>query len=54
LEQKDWNMVVRHMMFNNMPGVDRAGSRTTNGVENTFQHYDIVTDNSFEIGEKKD
>jgi hypothetical protein len=55
IENKDRDMVIKYMMFNNMPWVTGAWYRSnTSGVVNTSQHYDILTDNSFEFGEKKD
>lgn len=54
LEQKDWNMVVRYMMFNNMPWVANAWAKLWQSIEWLYQHYDILTDNSFQFWEKKD
>lgn len=54
LETKDWNMVIRYMMFNNMPGVNNAWAKPGTTIENNIQHYDILTDNSFRFWEKKD
>lgn len=60
LIQKDWNMVFRFLLFNNMPKVITLNSLwlsdTYNANEywtwrNGQQHTDIFTDNSYKIGE---
>ena len=59
LIEKDWNMVFRFMIFNNMPWVSTLDAL---GLKDTYdwkyywtweywqQHTDIFTDNSYEIG----
>lgn len=54
VEPKDWDMVVRYMMFNNMPWVEWAGYRKLTNWLSQNQHYDILTDNSFTFWERKD
>jgi len=59
LIEKDWNMVLRFLMFNNMPNVtdlDALGMKNTYWNSNWTweqwqQHTDIWSDNSYSIGE---
>lgn len=55
LEKKDWNMVFRFMMFNNMPFVTTKINLWLSNADNTSDgsamHTDIWSDNSFEIGQ---
>lgn len=52
LEVKDWDMVVKYMMFNNMPWVPWAWQKYNAWESFTGQHYDILTDNSFRFWER--
>lgn len=54
IEKKDWNMVLRYLIFNNMPYITTKKNLwwdTENSVANwNGMHTDIFTDNSYEIG----
>ena len=57
IELKDWDMVIKNMMFNNMPWV--ISSKKYDWWETVYwvswwSHNDIVTDNSFQIGKNSD
>jgi hypothetical protein len=57
LEGKDWNMVLRFLIFNNMPHIvtkKTLGMQSDNNSsysDLTSMHTDIWSDNSFNIGQ---
>jgi len=58
IEKKDWNMVLRFMIFNNMPFVTTMSSLNmsdswvkTEIWDNKPMHTDIRTDNTYQIGQ---
>lgn len=56
LEKKDWNMVLRFIIFNNMPFITTLkelwlNSDTTNTLDWDVMHTDIRSDNNFKIGD---
>lgn len=55
LEEKDWAMVIKYMMFNNMPHVSWAWMKSNVDWSYTQEnmHYDITTDNSFTFWERE-